>query len=270
MLEPEEPVIDRRFATTLARGMSILRAFRVGDNGLSNAELSKRTSLPRSTISRLTFTLQKLGYLSHSRRHDVYRPGPALLALGNVALVSVSFVALAQRIMQQLAEDTGTLVVLAVREDDKLQLIKTWRPQGVASLWLEVGHRIPLVTTASGQALMAAMTDDEFANLAPLVKESLEETGFDAEGLRQESLSQLLGNGYVMSPEGLRYAETINAVSVPYRSFEFDEPVSITCGATPDALSESRMHESVGPFLRQAVSDLERATGQPSVLALRS
>ena len=70
---------DRRFATTLARGLSVLRAFRPSDDGLGNAEISERTGLPKSTVSRLTFTLQSLGYLTHAGRHDLYRPGPALL-----------------------------------------------------------------------------------------------------------------------------------------------------------------------------------------------
>ena len=32
---------DPRFATTLARGLSVLRAFRVTDDGLSNADIAK-------------------------------------------------------------------------------------------------------------------------------------------------------------------------------------------------------------------------------------
>ncbi|MBM3603791.1 MAG: helix-turn-helix domain-containing protein, partial [Alphaproteobacteria bacterium] len=67
---------DPRFATTLARGLSVLRAFRVGDDGLSNAEIAQRTGLPKSTVSRLTFTLGHLGYLVQSPRDDRFRPGP--------------------------------------------------------------------------------------------------------------------------------------------------------------------------------------------------
>ena len=54
---------DRRFATTLSRGLSVLRAFRPSDDGLGNAEIAARTGLPKSTVSRLTYTLQALGYL---------------------------------------------------------------------------------------------------------------------------------------------------------------------------------------------------------------
>lgn len=52
---------DKQFATTLARGIELLRCFAAGDAMLSNAELAQRTGLPRPTISRLTYTLVALG-----------------------------------------------------------------------------------------------------------------------------------------------------------------------------------------------------------------
>ncbi|WP_235047610.1 IclR family transcriptional regulator [Limimaricola cinnabarinus] len=154
---------DRRFATTLARGLSVLRAFRPSDDGLGNAEISERTGLPKSTVSRLTFTLQSLGYLSHARRHDRYRPGPALLALGNVASASISFVELSGPIMQRVADETGTLALLSVRDRGRVLITKTWRPQEVSSIWLEVGHRLPFKGSSSGHAMLAALSEEGFA-----------------------------------------------------------------------------------------------------------
>ena len=178
---------DRRFATTLARGLSVLRAFRPTDGGLGNAEIAERTGLPKSTVSRLTYTLHALGYLTHARHGDRYRPGPALLALGNVAAASISFVEIAGPIMQRLADETGTLSLLAVRDRDKLLLTKAWRPIGVSSIWLDVGHRLPLTGTSSGRCFLAALSDEGL----PAV---LEEAGLSAatgEAARRESYAQL-------------------------------------------------------------------------------
>lgn len=261
--------VDRRFATTLARGMSVLRAFRPSDDGLSNQQLSERTGLPKSTVSRLTFTLQSLGYLSHGHRHDRYRPGPALLALGNVASASLSFVDAADEIMQPLADETGTLVLIAVRDDRKMLLTKTWRPHDVSSLWLEVGHRIPLAHSSSGQAQLAAQSDDEFDKFLAQNGESIKDTDLSITDLRIAAYSQLVSHGFVIAGSGLRYATTVNAVSVPFRSHEFDEPVVFTCGATPDMLNLPRMQDDVGPKLQSAVRQLERVTGKASALVQR-
>ncbi len=54
---------DRHFVTALARGLELLACFRHGDRMLGNQDLARRCGLPKSTVSRLTNTLTKLGYL---------------------------------------------------------------------------------------------------------------------------------------------------------------------------------------------------------------
>ncbi|MCR4267556.1 IclR family transcriptional regulator [Nitratireductor sp. ZSWI3] len=252
---------DRRFATTLARGLSVLRAFRVSDNGLGNAEIAERTGLPKSTVSRLTFTLQALGYLSHTRRHDRYRPGPALLALGNIASGAISFVDLSEGLMQRLADETGTLTLLAVRDQDKIMLVKTWRPRTVASIWLEVGHRLPVANTSSGHALLASLSEEGFDRL-------LAETGEEtitrqrATEIRREANGQLMSRGFVIADPAIYFARTVQAVAVPFHARDLSEPVVFTCGATPQDLTMERMINEVGPKLRSTVRELERIMGQ--------
>lgn len=257
---------DRRFATTLARGLSVLRAFRPSDDGLGNAEISERTGLPKSTVSRLTFTLQSLGYLTHARRHDRYRPGPALLALGNVAGASISFVELSSSIMQRLADETGTLSLLAVRDNAKLLLVKTWRPRGVSSLWLEVGHRLPVNGSSSGHAFLSTVSEEGFAHVVEMADGDRGLTPERAAQVRRDAYTQLITQGFVIADPSEYFAANIHAVSVPFQPRDLNEPVVFTCGAMPEALSVERMQTEVGPKLRAAVQELERVMGQgPSV-----
>lgn len=252
---------DRRFATTLARGLSVLRAFRVSDDGLGNAEIAERTGLPKSTVSRLTFTLQALGYLSHARRHDRYRPGPALLALGNVASAAISFVDLSEDLMQRLADETGTLALLVVQDQDKMMLVKTWRPRMVASIWLEMGHRLPVETSSSGHALLAALSQDGFARLVDEVGPERLDTERAGE-IRRMANTQLMTRGFVIADPAAYFAPNIHAVAVPFHARDLAEPVIFTCGATPQDLSMERMVSEVGPRLKGAVRELERMMGQ--------
>ena len=59
----EEQEKDRQFVTSLARGLELLRCFTPRDSMLSNLDLARKTGLPRPTVSRLTHTLARLGYL---------------------------------------------------------------------------------------------------------------------------------------------------------------------------------------------------------------
>ena len=72
---------DRQFVNALARGLEVLRCFRPGEQFLTNAELAKRCGIPKPTITRLTYTLTKLGYLNYSEHLAKYQLGAGVLAL---------------------------------------------------------------------------------------------------------------------------------------------------------------------------------------------
>ncbi|SFD55067.1 transcriptional regulator [Sulfitobacter brevis] len=251
---------DRKFASTLARGLGVLRAFRASDNGLTHAQIAERTGLPKPTVSRLTYTLCELGYLSHGGRNDRFRLGPAAIALGSVASVAVSFVDAASEAMQQLADETATLALIAVRDGDRMMLVRTWRPAHASTIWLEPGHRIPVMGSSSGLAVMASFDDEKFDALQP---------DTEMRNYRRDGYDQLLGQGFVIAPAKTRYARTINAVSVPYYAGEFGEAVAFTCGALPDDLPDSRILSEVGPALRTVVNTIEHRLGRAPSLSRR-
>ena len=240
---------DRKFANTLARGLGLLQAFRASDDGLTNAEIAERTGLPKPTVTRLSYTLCALGYLSHGARNDRFRLGPAAVALGSVASLSVSFLDLASNTLQRLANQTGTLALVAVRDGDRMLLI-----------WLDPGHRIPIYGSSSGLAVLATLGDDRFAALEP--DEALTR-------YRQDGYDQLIGQGFAIAPQPTRYAGTVNAVSVPYYASEFGESVAFTCGALPQNLPDERMMAEVDPALRAAVRSFEKRIGLRTALARR-
>ena len=77
---------DRHFVTALARGLAVLACFGPGRTSLANHDLAAACGLPRSTVSRLTYTLTKLGYLHHTAETGRYRLGHATIALSSAAL----------------------------------------------------------------------------------------------------------------------------------------------------------------------------------------
>jgi len=181
---------DRKFANTLARGLSVLQAFRPDDHGLSHSELRKRTGLAPATLTRLTYTLCEVGFLSQANK--LFRLGPAAMILGSVANASWSFMDLIRVEMQTLADETGTLAAFGLRDANRVVLTKTWRPEGVASIWLQPGHRLALGGTSTGLALLAALEDNRFAELKPNKK---------LKSLRRIGKEQLLTQGFTIVPD---------------------------------------------------------------------
>lgn len=256
----EESGPDRRFATTLARGLSVLRAFRTSDGPLGNQDLAERTGLPKSTVSRMTYTLSQLGYLDHLRSIEKYRLGPAVLALGNIARVNLSFLEAAQPIMQELADETGTLVAFTVRDNLSMLYAHCWRPRNVATIWLEVGRKIPIDKTASGRCFLASASEQELRELRQEFVAEGELKAEDFDDLVKDCRRQFFSLGFM--PSIGSWVETINAVAVPFRSHEASQAFVFNCGALRENLSEERILKEVGPLLRRRIGDLESMTGQ--------
>lgn len=64
---------DRKFVEALARGLDVLRAFTHGSVVMGNQDIARITGLPKPTVSRMTYTLTKLGYLSYSQQLEKYQ-----------------------------------------------------------------------------------------------------------------------------------------------------------------------------------------------------
>ncbi|MFC7555414.1 IclR family transcriptional regulator [Pseudoroseomonas wenyumeiae] len=107
---PEEDEEDRQFIQVLARAMDILRAFTAEDSVLGNQELAERTGLPKATVSRLTYTMTKLGQLSYLPRFAKYQLGLGLVPLGQLALDNLAIRQVAAPLMRHLAEETNASV----------------------------------------------------------------------------------------------------------------------------------------------------------------
>ncbi len=163
-----------------------------------------------------------------------------------------------------MADETGTLGLIAVRDEEKLMLAHTWRPHGAASIWLEVGHRIPIIGSSSGAGFLAALNESEFAHISSVLEKAQKGEGSKAGAELQRARNQYLSCGFVYSIAN--WTPTVTAVSVPFRSREFGEPIVLSFGALPETLTEDRIINEVGPKLKSLVRELEQAMGLPPTM----
>lgn len=237
-----EPSRDRRFASTLAKGLSILRAFAPSDRALGNRELARRTGMPPSTVARMTYTLTRLGFLQQLQPEESYCLGPAVMALGYTARARLSFLPTAEVLMQELADEVGALVALAMRDGEAAMLTRCWRPRNTPAIWLTEGHRLPLMRSSPGRAILAAS------------KSSPE----DPPAVREDR-STLQSRGFLTSV-GL-WNPNINACAVPFWPDSSQEPAAFLCGAHADVLPRQTLESTTGPRLLARVRELERRLG---------
>jgi DNA-binding IclR family transcriptional regulator len=167
----KKPKEDRHFVTALARGLEVLSCFRHGETTLSNQELAQRCKLPKSTVSRLTMTLTKLGYLIHVQESGRYRLGTACLALGSALLNKLDVRKIARPMMLDLAEFSGASVSLGVRDKLSMIYVENCRSSAALTLTLDVGSRMPLAASAMGRAWLAAVPEAQRLEAMEQVRE---------------------------------------------------------------------------------------------------
>lgn len=166
--------IDRQFATTLARGLDVLRCFTVHDITLGNKDIVERTGLPKATVSRLTYTLERLGYLRffpELGRHGRYALGSALISISHPLLSNLRMCQMALASMYALAEDLHSSIGIWMRERMSMICIEMAQPADESHSGLDIGHTVPLLNSAVGAAYLAhAAPHRDVVNLANILQ----------------------------------------------------------------------------------------------------
>ena len=204
---------DRKFITALARGLEVLRAFTPSEGLLGNGEIAERTGLPKPTVSRLTYTLTKLGYLAHVERLAKYQLAPAALALGYTALANIRIRQLARTQMQELADYAGAVVALGTRDRLDLIYVELARSKHGAMLRLNQGSRLPIANTAMGRALIAGMPEAERTWLLGYIKRQEGKNWPKIKAGIERAIRDYETRGFVLSLGD--WERDINAVGVP-------------------------------------------------------
>ena len=256
---------DRQFVTALHRGLDILRAFTPTDKaGLGNRDLADRTGLPNSTVSRLTYTLLKLGYLVYDDSTGRYRMGVPVLSLGYACLGGMRMRDSAQVYMQRLADDCGdgVLVAMGGRDDMTMAYIAAARAKrGMISLQLDVGSRISLARSAMGRAYMAACGAAERAQIMDRIAERNPTEWPALRAGIADAAEQIATRGYYVNIG--QWLPDVNSVAVPYRSPEGDIPLlTFNLGGPAFVLPKARLEDELGPQLLALVNTMAQ-NGRP-------
>ncbi|HYF60875.1 MAG TPA: IclR family transcriptional regulator [Burkholderiaceae bacterium] len=165
-------VRDSPGSRSLERGLALLRAFRPGTVALGNAELARRTGLPRATVSRLSRSLVEAGFLEYHVPSSSYRLGPPFLAFGQAVREGSVVLRTALPLMREMADGLTINVGLAVADVDEMVYLESVRKSRLG-LFRHVasGSRLPVAESALGRAWLAGLAPearaDALRRLAP-------------------------------------------------------------------------------------------------------
>lgn len=257
LLGAEEFASDRQFATNLARGLDVLRAFTPSDPLLGNREIADRTGLPKATVSRLTYTLTALGYLTRLDKLQKYRLGSGVLSLGYPLLASLQVRQVARPYMEQIARDIGCTVNLGMRDRLNVVYVDTIRADAGNLYQPDIGSTRPLLSTSMGRALLLGSPAAERTAIVNRLKvEDPERFALDQRFLEADA-KLFQSRGFCHSTGDWR--REVHAVAVPIR--QRDEVVAMNCTMSAYRLRKGLLEKEVAPRLMEAALRIEQSSG---------
>ena len=231
----------------VSRAFDVLRCFEGHEARLGNLEISSRCGLPRSTVSRLTHTLTRMGQLVYLPRDQKYRIGPSAVAMSTSMMRGLQLRNLIRLRLQDFAEQFPGTVGFVIPDRFQLVYLEFARAANALGLSSSTGSRIAMASTAAGHAYTAALDEDMGA---ALLAEMEREAPADAKILRprlQANRVFLREHGYVAAC-GL-WSPHINGAAVPLWSPQYQTYVVVTIGLLSAMFDEKRLHTEVAPKL---------------------
>lgn len=248
---------DRHFVTALARGLEVLACYRSGDTALGNQEIAQRCKLPKSTVSRLTSTLTRLGYLAQVEDSGKYRLGTATLSLGSAMLARMDVRQVARPLMQEIADMSRAMVSLGTRDRFSMIYVENCRSSAALTLSLDVGSRIPVATSAIGRAWLTAVTERERTDFMERVQEMDEIAWPEVRQGIERALSDHRSLGVTCSFG--EWQKDVNGIARAFSPGTGLPPMALNCGGPSFNLSKEFLLSEVRPRLIEAAHRLEAA-----------
>jgi len=246
---------DNQFVKALGRGLEILSAFKAGDGALGNTELAERTGLPTPTVSRITYTLAKCGFLTFNLRLRMYELGGEAFAIGRVALANLDIRRMAKPFMRDLADKSGFNVGLGTRDRHLMIYTDACEGGSIVGLRLFAGSRIPICTSAMGRAYLAALAQDEADRLLEELKPRYQDWDKVLAEIRK-AREEVEEFGFCVSLGD--WQSEINGVAAPIRTPDGDKLFAVNLGGPSYALPAEDVWKKHGPAVNALARQIEK------------
>ena len=155
----EERPRSADFVQSLARGLTVIRAFDAEHRELGLSEVARISGLTRAAARRFLLTLGALGYVQF--QNGRFSLTPRVLELGYSYLSSLTLPEVAQPHMETLVARVNESSSISVLDGTDVVYVARVPTRRIMSITLSVGTRLPAYATSMGRVLLSALPDEE-------------------------------------------------------------------------------------------------------------
>jgi DNA-binding IclR family transcriptional regulator len=144
----------------IRRAVQVLEILGNSHTGLSLAELSRQTNIPKSSLFRILLTLEHNSVVLQDHSRDVYTLGMKLIDWGNRALDKIDLKTVSHPHLVRMAHETKESYYLATLDSSEVIIIDRADTAEIWQMVVRLGQRSPVHATASGQVLIAELAPE--------------------------------------------------------------------------------------------------------------
>ena len=155
---------DEYPSVAVERALAMLEAVAQEPEGLSNAEISRKLQIPKSSASYILRTLETQGYLNRDPA-AASTASAEILSLSRGALSGIDVREVALPVMRHLMEKTNLTCHLAILDGPEAVYIEKVEPKGFIRMDTWVGRRMRVHATSVGKALVAYLPQERLEKI---------------------------------------------------------------------------------------------------------
>ncbi|EME21014.1 IclR family transcriptional regulator [Rhodococcus triatomae] len=207
-----EPSPD--YVQSLARGLSVIRAFDATHPRQTLSEVAKATDLTRATARRFLLTLAELGYVRTDG--SVFWLTPRVLDLGYSYLSSLTLPEVAVPHLESLTKKVRESASVSILDGGEVVYVARVPVSRIMTVAITIGTRFPAYATSMGRVLLAGLSESAFdeylstVTLTPLTGRTIA----TPEALRDE-IARVRSDGFCIVDQELE--EGLRSLAAPIR-----------------------------------------------------
>jgi DNA-binding IclR family transcriptional regulator len=162
--KPKTPQADKNYIEVMGKIFAVLEYFvESGDSrkSVAFAELAHALPFARTTVHRILYSLEKLGYVEKDEFRSHYQLAAKFFELTGPAVHFRRLQSVSKAIMQNLLFRFGETVNLAVLEEGQVIYLDVLQSPSALRIAAVPGERNPVHCTSLGKAILAFLPEDE-------------------------------------------------------------------------------------------------------------
>jgi len=158
---------DIYFVPGLRRGLLVLETLANEGRPMSVAEIGKSIGLTRSSMFRLAYTLQHMGFVEEIPDSKLLRLGARVLNIGYAYLASQTLIEMARPELEALRDRTSVSSHLAILDRREILYLSCIQTKSGFLSTMNVGTRLPAYATPMGWLLLGDRSARELSEMFP-------------------------------------------------------------------------------------------------------